>query len=725
MMDNLDHKDNENNANYVDVDKIKKISDQKLEIVLDKEAEMGNAIQTSNDDNNVNVDANDVDGKQSGKRKSDHNLQRNKRNKRKGKNESGYILPELTIVPVAHINIDNIDKEKTKYDKKGKKNMDDIPTNVRGVPVPKLQPDEIKMMLNKEKGFYHTFENGFMVPYVLPFDRMPLVCPCSMVFDGKSGSKARDHLKNCVPTMDTDEYKNLVYVPQYPNKKQKMCLRIHLQRTILACICGHKDSYYDVTQHLKECLLVKKSLLQYEKDSDSSESVQYWALPHVVTTYGREGKSHKNLIEEKDIKREKKGYQLLQPFGDSSVNFYIPVKNEIGNRALLKALNKLDVTVSIYWDEIVDLIATQQPVLINANKWGATQIQSHRQEIMLDFDKTVNDNQMQCWAKFCDNFKFEPKYMDTILNFAKQITKDDLGTNVFQNGKVDTPSLIMCKVNYNQCYHLDIMDGKMRKQYGMMVSNKGSTTMFCKPTSKEKVTNLEILTKVLKNAIVMEGEEGKWMAPSDALLEEIKALPPQTSQTIRNLEEGWGDLFYICRADKIHSDNFDFVSTKVSNVPMGTYYSSEGGIIHAGSGAEHSGVRTILFWTWHSSHLNKYDSNSQETKLSLMIALASEVWVELCQKEDDWNSNNRTQKKCLKLKKEMLRLLFYCFITMEDGYQKTCSNTFANWLGVPELIMDFHKCTVNTAEKNYKAPIEDLIMKHLKNNKLFEYLENP
>ena len=189
------------------------------------------------------------------------------------------------------------------------------------------------------------------------------------------------------------------------------------------------------------------------------------------------------------------------------------------------------------------------------------------------------------------------------------------------------------------------------------------------------------------------------------------------------MQDGWGDLFHICRADKIHSDNFDYESTKVSNAPMGTYYSSDGGIIHAGSGAEHSDVRTILFWTWHSSSLTEYNVNEQETKFTLMIYLASEVWSELNDNEQDWTMATTSKKNnnVLALKEQMLRLLFYSFITMEDAYRSTCAFTFQDFLLVPNLITRFHDCTKNIPKSKYKARIEHDIKCFAKKIQLFDY----
>ena len=54
---------------------------------------------------------------------------------------------------------------------------------------------------------------------------------------------------------------------------------------------------------------------------------------------------------------------------------------------------------------------------------------------------------------------------------------------------------------------------------------------------------------------------------------------------------------------------------------MGTYYSVEGGIIHAGSGARNGDVRVVLFWTWNESDAEEYNRDRQETKLTLIVSV--------------------------------------------------------------------------------------------------------
>ena len=68
--------------------------------------------------------------------------------------------------------------------------------------------------------------------------------------------------------------------------------------------------------------------------------------------------------------------------------------------------------------------------------------------------------------------------------------------------------------------------------------------------------------------------------------------------------------------------------------------------MHAGAGATNGDVRVMLFWTWNELAAEQYDQDKQEIKLTLIVSMARDVWLDLTS---------------LVLKTEMIGLIFYCF----------------------------------------------------------------
>lgn len=107
---------------------------------------------------------------------------------------------------------------------------------------------------------------------------------------------------------------------------------------------------------------------------------------------------------------------------------------------------------------------------------------------------------------------------------------------------------------------------------------------------------------------------------------------------------------------------------------MGTFYSVNGGEIHAGAGARKNQVRIFLFWTYHENSLKKYNVDKQETKLSLMITIGGDCWACL---------HNMT------LRKEMIFLIYYTYLTCDMVYRKTCARTFRNYIYISDMMQNF------------------------------------
>ena len=214
--------------------------------------------------------------------------------------------------------------------------------------------------------------------------------------------------------------------------------------------------------------------------------------------------------------------------------------------------------------------------------------------------------------------------MMDILSYVKKQTRFDIGSNKFDMGNIGTPALILCKTKNNQNFHLDIMGGG-RKQFGMLFSIRSSSTIVCKTNSESKIEKLEDLTTLLEEGTRIKGE---WMTPSVELQEFIEEI--KDADLVQDMKDGYGELFRVCTHDDYSENkNFAWTETKIENAPVGSYYSLNGGNIHAGSGSTFSEVRIMLFWTFCSKNLDPYDIDKQETKLTLIVTIGSKIWGSL------------------------------------------------------------------------------------------------
>ena len=159
---------------------------------------------------------------------------------------------------------------------------------------------------------------------------------------------------------------------------------------------------------------------------------------------------------------------------------------------------------------------------------------------------------------------------------------------MYLTGNIATPSLILCKTNTDQTFHLDIIY-KSSKQYGMVLTNGASTTVVCQPTVRTGITNLSSLTKLLAEGI-QHTAGFEFLMPSPGLIKVINSISDETT-IAKNIAKGYGELFRICRKDQcIDRDNFNWRSSRIVEAPIGTFYSMDGGIIHAGAGAENGDI---------------------------------------------------------------------------------------------------------------------------------------
>ena len=198
----------------------------------------------------------------------------------------------------------------------------------------------------------------------------------------------------------------------------------------------------------------------------------------------------------------------------------------------------------------------------------------------------------------------------------------------------------------------------------MIVSNRSTSTIVSDLTDKDfKETTPDQFIYVLKESIKLEG--ANWMMPSDELTKCIEEQD-EGSFLCEKLKQGFGDLLRITKSGNTPTQDLPselkWSSVKVEDVTAGTYYSLQGGQIHYGPGAKPLEIRTLLFWTFNKKDQKSYDTDFQETKLTLIIGLAKSIWRSLGEDE----------------RVKMLFVVFHVFNTCQKAYKETCHTTFSN-----------------------------------------------
>ena len=166
---------------------------------------------------------------------------------------------------------------------------------------PRLSPGEIDMMKRGEMGFAHEFNKNLIVPYCLPLNRQLIVCHCGRMFDEKSGQTARLHILHCKGArqdrvedsteserieerckndknylrragLDREGYRSsglrfITYGSREFHELEAnptfsctyvdgghMCLRLHPETVLIACVCGEVIPYANsYKNHMEKC----------------------------------------------------------------------------------------------------------------------------------------------------------------------------------------------------------------------------------------------------------------------------------------------------------------------------------------------------------------------------------------------------------------------------------------------------------------------------------------
>jgi hypothetical protein len=245
----------------------------------------------------------------------------------------------------------------------------------------------------------------------------------------------------------------------------------------------------------------------------------------------------------------------------------------------------------------------------------------------------------------------------------------------------------------------------------MILSHRSATTIVCDFCDSEyQIKTPDEFSMLMKKSIELKEQHGSIMRPSDDLLAIINKVPADSIFS-KKLSVGFGDLFRIVVKNKNDGKNippqFSWRSVKIDNAPVGTHYSLKGGIIHAGAGARNDGdIRILLFWTFHLKDDLPYDTDYQETKLTLIVSLAKDIW-------DMLDSE--------KHKVDMLKIIWHVFETCQSSYKKTCYSTFtAYYTHMPDIMKRFAKFPQRNTDKRRKEIIQYLQSLVKKHPNLFE-----
>ena len=363
---------------------------------------------------------------------------------------------------------------------------------------------------------------------------------------------------------------------------------------------------------------------------------------------------------------------------------------------------------SVNWDTIKETIE-------NECHDDAHLIQSDRYIVHLSFDTKVPSG-FSWW--FGNTFGWDYiGNLQTILNYAKDITRSSVGEEAYKEGMIATPSLIICDTGCDQGLHLDIV-GEYAKQFGMLLSPGSDSTKICVPKSPESIDTFEKVIDCLLTSMNTHknGKVEQWFSTNDTVLalQAIKSRGlkrPEDSRTqtytfetvSKAIEEGFGNLMRINPInhhldDSGQDDVLHWKRTYVKNCPPGTAYSIDGGVIHCGSGSTDGSLRLLLFWTFTRKNDEPYDNDVQGTRLTLITDIISMMWKELTYKE----------------RFHALKAVTYCFYASEPNYRKFAPLSFLSGLPNFAVLLDnFNKDFEALFEENNAKKLERKLKEHL------------
>jgi len=205
-----------------------------------------------------------------------------------------------------------------------------------------------------------------------------------------------------------------------------------------------------------------------------------------------------------------------------------------------------------------------------------------------------------------------------------------------------------------------------------------------------------------------------------------KGLTPPCKETLSNMK-GLSLSKEILQMYNLPSEDFRnahknledyFAARKLSSKksPTSTFSSIAGGVPHAGAGSTNeSSCRLILFYTGTSKDVEGYEGDTQETKLTTMIEISSQLWG----------------TATLNSRKDLIHLIALTITMSNFTYTEIACNNYSHTPKIAELILDLHHCMADNMDLEVRrqtrsesrtkcSGIISLVGKYAENNDLFE-----
>ena len=214
---------------------------------------------------------------------------------------------------------------------------------------------------------------------------------------------------------------------------------------------------------------------------------------------------------------------------------------------------QLQAAVVNNWNSVKSFIDNK-----GLNDFNGTQIQSNRYEILLNFDfHLVKKDQM--WKMFRTLTKFTDQQGSFMLEYVEYLSRSYLGMKK-DEWTLSTPSLIITDSQEDQTPHLDVMNPRTRRQFGLIIAEGVVSTKVYEP-NKDDSLNLTEALKLLKDAPA-ENKEMDWTTPSSKFMGELLSLCEENSVDIKQFDEefrnGVGQLFRVIHNSECYVKKDDF-----------------------------------------------------------------------------------------------------------------------------------------------------------------------
>ena len=182
-------------------------------------------------------------------------------------------------------------------------------------------------------------------------------------------------------------------------------------------------------------------------------------------------------------------------FNNAKVKIFIP-KNELDTEDyMLKKFKgvcvQLQAAVVNDWNSVKSFIDNK-----GLNAFNGTQIQSNRYEILLNFDFNLVKKDWM-WKMFQTLTKFTDQQGSFMLEYVEYLSRSYLGMKK-DEWTLSTPSLIITDSQEDQTPHLDVINPRTHRQFGLIITEDVVSTKVYEPNKDDSLNLIEAL-KLLKD----------------------------------------------------------------------------------------------------------------------------------------------------------------------------------------------------------------------------------